>query len=241
MQRERTLDEMVARLAGALGERLVSVVLYGPAAHGDDYRAVRQLHLLIVTADLGPETLAQLGDPIRWWLKSGEAWPRLFTRELLRDSLDIYPIELLDITRHHRVLHGQDPLAEITPAAPELLRLQCERELREKLMRLREGYVETRARPKALRELLAASYTSFALVWRGCLHLLGAEVPLHDREVAAALAARLDLDPRPFEEVADIAEGRGATDEPAVFARYYAGLERMVARIDRWVSNHKET
>ena len=225
---------MVARVSSALGERLVSLVLYGPAVHGDTYREVSQLNLMIVSSDLEPETLGLLGDPVRWWLKLDQPWPRLFSPELIRDSVDIYPIEFLDITRHHRVLFGRDALASVQVDVT-LLRLQCERELREKLMRLREGYVESRGRPRHVRQLLAASYASFALVWRGCLHLLGVPVPVHDGEVAAALCRRLELDPGPFGEVAQIAAGTASHDEGAVFARYYRELGEMVTRIDRFI------
>lgn len=239
MDHARIVDEMVSRLSAALEDRLVSVVLYGAAVHGDTYREVGQLNLMIVCSDLEPHTLERLGDAVHWWRKKDQPWPRLFWPELIRDSVDIYPIEFLDITRHHRVVHGRDPLSEVE-VDPALLRLQCERELREKLMRLREGYVESRGKPKPLRQLLAASYASFALVWRGCLHLIGAPVPAHDREVAAALCGRLELDASPFEEVARIAAGETVSDEGAVFARYYGQLGRMVERIDRWIGANRQ-
>lgn len=230
---------MVERLSKALGDDLLSIVLYGAAVHGDVYREVGQLNLMVVCANLETETLSQLSAPVQWWLRSGHPWPRLFSPDLIRDSVDIYPIEYLDITRHHRVLFGSDPLADLDVDVAHL-RLQCERELREKLMRLREGFVESRGRAKLLRQLLAASYASFALVWRGCLHLLGAPVPAHDRDVAVALCRRLDLDPTPFEEVAAMAAGKSKLDEGAVFDRYYRELEAMVVRIDRWIVSEKE-
>lgn len=227
------LDEMVSRLSTSLGERLVSVVLYGPEAHGDIYRTVSQLNLMVVASDLHTETLRLLGDPVRWWLKRKQPWPRLFSTDLIRDTVDIYPIEFLDITRHHRVLHGTDPLSGVRVDVAHL-RLQCERELREKLMRLREGYVESRGKARALRELLAISYPSFALVWRGCLHLVGAPVPLRDAEVAAALCDRLELDKKVFEDVARVADGGAALDVDALFARYDRELASMATKIDRW-------
>lgn len=237
MDRRRRVEAMIDRLSGALGDRLVSVVLYGPEAHGDTYRAISPLHLMIVCADLEPGTLGLLAAPVRWWLSSGQPWPRLFTPALIRDSLDVFPMEFLDISRHRRVLRGIDPLADVRMDA-SLLRLQCERELREKLMRLREGYVESRTR-RELERLLAASYASFALVWRGYLHLLGREIPAHDREVASALCARLGLDAAPFDDVARIAAGTPVDDAEAVFARYYRQLDVMAERIDGLVVRTK--
>lgn len=234
MLRETLVDEMVSRLTKAVGERLTSVVLYGPEAHGDAYREVAQLNLMVVLSDLEPETLRPLGDPVHWWLAKGQPWPRLFSPELIRDSLDVYPIEFLDIARHHRVLHGRDPLGAVA-ADHTHLRLQCERDLREKLMRLREGYVECRGAAREMRRLLAASYVSFASVWRGCLHLLGAAVPLHDAEVAEALCRRLGIDVAPLAEVARVAAGAPTADPNETYTHYYRALTEMVDRIDRLV------
>jgi len=76
--------------------------------------------------------------------------------------------------------------------------LWCERELREKMMRLREAYVEHHGSARELRRLLVTSYTTFVALFRGCLHLLGGEVPLHNDEVVSAFCERAGLDPEPF-------------------------------------------
>jgi hypothetical protein len=234
VRHDELLADMVQRLKRELGAELVSVVLYGPAAHGEDELADGHLHLLIVLADLEPETLARLGAPMQWWLGRDQPWPRLFTRELIADSLDVFPIEFLDIARHHRVIHGSESLAELS-IDRELLRLQCERELREKLMRLREAYVIGRGRRRALERLLVESYASFAPVLRACLHLLGAPIPVHDREVAAGLCQLLDLPAAPLVGVSSLAGGGRPEDLEELFAAYYRVMSAMTARIDRMV------
>ncbi len=235
MQHERLIEKMVSRLQSDLGDRLSSVVLYGPGARGDQYSEVGRVNLMIVLADLEPATLVRCSDAVLWWLKKDQPWPRLFSPELIRDALDVFPIEFLDIARHRHVLVGNDPLADIEVPL-EQLRLQCERELREKLMRLREGYVEAHGRSRPLRQLLAASYPSFVILFRGCLHLLGVTVPTPDANVAATLCQRLELDLAPFEAVARIAGGDdGEGDLEDLFERYYRELTRVVARVDQLV------
>src|SRR5688572_7922706 len=140
MRRDRDEIEMARRLEVALEERLSSVVAYGPAVQDSAYPAIGGEYLLIVLVDLEPETLRRLREPVRWWLGRGRPWPRLFTPELLRASADVFPIELVDIASRHRVVFGADPIEDLS-IEPGHLRLQLERELREKLMRLREGYV----------------------------------------------------------------------------------------------------
>jgi hypothetical protein len=235
MQRDTMRREMVQRLQAALGDALISVVLHGPEAHDDSYRDGDTSFLLIVAADLEPTTLLRLSAPVRWWLGRGQPWPRLFAPGQLRDAADVYPIEVLDISRHHRLLHGSDPLAGIE-IDPLHLRLQCERELRERLMRLREGFVESDGRAGQLRDLLAVSYPSFAQVFRGCLHLFGIVPPRRDHDVVTALCRRIDLDPAPFDGVARIARAEPDAPEPlAAFDAYYRALRQAEARVDRWI------
>lgn len=230
---QQLLDDMVNRLSRALGEKLRSVILYGPAAHEDEYQIIGNYNLLIVIAELGPETLRQVGPPLRGWLKKKQPWPRLLSPQLIRDARDIYPIELSYISRHHRILLGEDPLTGVE-IARDKLRLQCERELREKLMRLAEAYVECDGRKGRLRMLLAASYASFVMVFRGCLQLFGDAVPTRDHEVVAAFCRLLGLDIEPFDAISRIATGGSAGAQcEDLFANYYLQLTKAVSRIDR--------
>jgi hypothetical protein len=121
------------------------------------------------------------------------------------------------------IVTGDDPFAA-TEVHPEHLRLQCERELREKMMRLREGYVETHDRPRELRRLLTDSYTTFVALFRGCLHLLGDDVPVHNDEVASAFCARGGIDAAPFHEVDRLKRGEPVDEQ----------LGRAVTTVDRF-------
>lgn len=234
MGRERILDEMVSWLDRKLGSRLVSVVLYGPNARGETIHSMGHFNLLLVVSTLSPATLQSLAVPIRWWLGKDQPWPRLLSPALIRDSLDAFPVEFLDLSRHRRVLHGEDPLADIDVDTTRL-REQCERDLREKLMRLREGYVESGGAIRPLRRLLIASHTSFVPLWRACLHLLGCEVPSRDADVASRLRKQLEIEGDALEEVAALAAGGRATALAALFARYLDQLERIVTRVDRLI------
>lgn len=234
MNHHELLHELVDRLFRALRERLTSVVLYGPAARGESELATGHLHLLMILRDLEPATLSELSPSIRWWLKKGQPWPRLFTAELIAAALDVYPIELLDISSSHRVIYGAEPFGDVV-IDRDRLRLQCERELREKLMRLREGFIACRGSSRALRLLLEESYASFEPVWRACLHLLGESVPKRDGDVIAALSERLDFPPESLAAVGRLARGAKGADTHALFTAYYDTLGKIEGRIDRLV------
>ena len=58
------------------------------------------------------------------------------TLEELRESADVFAIELIDIQRSHRTLFGQDVVAAIN-VPMNLHRVEVEHELRTTLLRLR--------------------------------------------------------------------------------------------------------
>ena len=225
---------LVDDLTRELGDRLRSVVLYGSAARGDYQERTSDLNLLLVLNDLDAAALDALAAPLARWRRRGQPLPRLFTAELIAASADVFPIEFLDLQRHRVVVTGDDPLAGVE-IRRDHLRLQCERELREKLMRLREGYLEAGGRPKELKRLLTGSYTTFLALFRGCLHLLGGEVPVHNEEVVEAFCARAGLDPLPFREIDRLKRGGPGGPGPAeLFARYYDEIRKAVRRVDRF-------
>jgi predicted nucleotidyltransferase len=236
--RNPELDKMVQRLVRALGERLESVVLYGSAARGDFQKKTSDFNLILVLRDLEPASLEALAPLLRRWLRHGQLMPRLFTRELIRDAADVFPIEFLDILAHRVVLHGQDPFRDLEVHRTHL-RLQCERELREKAMRLREGYAESHDHPRDLKRLLTSSYTTFVALFRGCLHLLGGEVPVHNPDVVAAFCSRADISKEPFEEVDRLKHGESVPHLKATFGRYYGAVTRAVRVVDRFESPQK--
>lgn len=228
------LRRLTQGLAEALGSRLRSVVLYGSAARGDFLEGTSDLNVLVVLEDLEPATLEALTPWVERWRAKGHHAPRLFTPALIAESADVFPIEFLDIRAGRVVLHGDDPFARLEVRGAHL-RLQCERELREKMMRLREAYVECHARRRDLWWLLTDSSTSFLALFRGCLRLLGGEPPAAGREVVTAFCDRAGLDAAPFHEVERLRRGEdAAADLKAIFARYYEQLARAVRAVDRF-------
>ncbi len=228
------LRKLVDKLVRTLGDRLHSVVLYGSSARGDFQKRTSDFNLIVVLRDLEPASLEALVPALSGWLRRGRPMPRLFSPALIADAADVFPIEFLDIQACRVVLHGPDAFADVV-VHHDHLRLQCERELREKMMRLREGVVEARGNGRAIRRLLTTSYGTFVALFRGCLHLLGDDVPVRNDEVVAAFCRQAELDHSPFDEIAQLKRGeKVATDPHDLLARYDAQLTEAVHRINRF-------
>jgi predicted nucleotidyltransferase len=232
-QRQAALHDLVESLIRALGNRLESVVLYGSAARGDWHQGSSDHNVAVVVTRLDAAALEALTAPLLKWIKTHEPPPRLLTRALIAASLDVFPIEYLDLRTHHVVLHGGDPFAGLE-IGMEPLRLQCEREMREKLMRLGEGYVVAHRSRRLLRALLLDSYSSFTALFRGCLALWGETPPAAAAGVAAAFCARAGLEPAPFAALDLLRRGGSGAprDLKTLFSGYYDALNRAAEAID---------
>ena len=227
------LAELVEKLCASAGDRLLAVVLYGSAARGDFHERASDFNVLIEMRDLELPTLSALEEPVAWWLRKHQPMPRIFSPQMIIDAADVFPIEFLDISSHHVMLHGADPFVDLE-IHTDHLRIQCERELREKMMRVREAYIEARGKSKLLHRLLAGSFPTFIALFRGCLHLVRRDIPVHNTEVIEAFCELTDIDKQPFLELEKhLDRDRAISDPGELLSRYYRELSRAVAAIDQ--------
>ncbi len=232
--------DLIASLTLALSDKLRAVVLYGPAARGEKPSGDSELHLLVLLADLELATLTAAGPSLARWTGRGRAMPRLFSPATLAEAADVFPVELSDIAERHLVLHGgHDPLASMPRLDVEHLRLQCERELREKMMRLQEAYALSRGKDAELSRLIVSSYPAFALVFRGCLRLHGGAAPESSLAAAEEFSRKAGIDPAAFAEADKLRSGQQIGSVADLFARYYSALERAVETVDRFARSER--
>ena len=230
-----TPEELVKQLESAIPGRLCSVVLYGSAAAGDFVPGTSNYNVLVVLDPLGPTELNALVKPALQWAKAGNRPPLLFDRKQLKASAEVFPIELLDIRQSHRVLWGEDPLADIV-IDHEHLRLQLERELKTKLLSLREHYLLTGGRPKPIVELLTSSIAGFLVLFRAALRLFQEEAPAGKIDALRLLAQHIRFDPQPLLEIDALKHRRRKPREivpQTLFESYLTTIEQVVEAVDR--------
>lgn len=229
-------EALVAELRKAIGEELRGVLLYGSAAAGDFVPGASDYDVLIVANRLDVEALGKLSGPIRAWCASGNSAPQCFTPEELNDSADAFPIEFLDMQQSRKVIYGADPLATLA-IADDHLRLQLERELKGKLLLLRQKSLQVLDKPSELLSLLIASSTTFLVLSRAGLRLFQKDVPRQKVDALRALGGHLSLEIQPILTLAEMREQkapplRGEAEVRTLFREYLSTLENLVAAID---------
>jgi predicted nucleotidyltransferase len=171
---EQVLSAFVREVQHLYGSDLVAVFLYGSAVTGEHVPGRSDINVAVLLADVTPSALRKASGSLGAWARRGFATPMFFDPEFLRDALDVFPIELLDMQERHRMLYGPDVLAGLRIEAGALRR-QCEQELRGKLLKLRQAYLESSRSPRDLQTVLTAAASGLIVLVRTLLHLARAD------------------------------------------------------------------
>jgi len=232
---EKELNNLVEKLKKAAGANLRSVVLYGSAAAGQFEAGHSDLNVLCTLDRLDGAALEALHPAVTWWTGKGNPQVLVFTLDELRCSADVFAIELLDIKTRHRVLYGDDCFTDLE-VPMELHRVEVERELRTKLIRLRQAYMDASGDPKRLLALLTDSITSFLTLFRHSLIALGEPAPEHRHQAVDQLGMRLGVDVAPFHAVLEVREQKRRPkdlDLASVARAYLESVRRVADEVDR--------
>ena len=232
---EKLLSQLVEKLQKAYGERLISVMLYGSAACGDHQPKYSDINVLCVLVAIAPRELAACEEISRWWRERASSALLLMTEREVSESADCFAVEFTGIERSHRLLYGKDVVSSLAIGRP-YYRAQVERELRAKLLRLRQKAAGMMSRPDLLRRLLLDSVSTFCMLFGHALTLRGVDAPRTRREVTALAREHFQIDAAPFEKLLDVREGRikaREADPVALLGAYLEGVDAVIARMER--------
>src|ERR1700722_16021355 len=173
---EAKLNGLVERLKAAAPGNLKAVMLYGSAVTGEFLAEHSDLNVLCLVERAGSAELGRLHAAAEWWIGEGNPAPLVFTLDELRQSADIFAIELLDMKQRHRLLLGSDFL-ENFEVPLRLHRLQVERELRTAWLRMRQAVLAAPRKKKILLSLMLSSSSTFCTLFRHALVAFGQAMP----------------------------------------------------------------
>lgn len=232
-------DEFTADMKKVFGEGLQSIILYGSGARGDYRPGKSDINFLIVLSEEAMNDVDRASGSLRRWRKSLVTTPLFMTRTFIYTSLEAYPVEFLNMQKNYVVVYGEDVLKDLA-FDPAALRLQCERELRGKLLLLRTTYLETRGKPDRIRNLVRASLTAFLSIFHALLYLKGGAPPENPRETINAMADSYRVDKEILLQclaVKEEKENLSTTELKALFEKYVNEIKKLRENVDRMQTN----
>ena len=105
-------------------------------------------------------------------LKKVDIIPVVFTNDEIKNAIDVFPVEFLNIKRHHKMLYGEDILKSIE-ISKEKLRDQLEFEFRSKLFHLRQSYLKSDGND--LENIILSAVPTLAPIIGALMYLKGIE------------------------------------------------------------------
>ncbi|NOY54185.1 MAG: hypothetical protein GXP58_11310 [Deltaproteobacteria bacterium] len=232
---EKRFTPFLDELLGTSREKIHSVQVTGSALT-EDYDPKRSdINSVVVLKEMDLKFLRVLAPLGKKYGKKGVAAPLIMTQDYIRASLDVFPVEFLNIHWVHRTLFGDNPFAEIE-VKPSDLRQQCERELKVRLIGMRQNYLSASGDLKILAEGFVKAFSGYIPLFRGILFLLGQGIP--PAGMAAVLAGMEDKTGQSMETFREILAARQgkkkfSMDElHLLFENCYTTVETLGRMID---------
>jgi predicted nucleotidyltransferase len=172
------------------------------------------------------ELLAPLG---KRYSKKRIAAPLLMTPEYIQNSLDVFPLEFFNIKLLHKTLFGEDFFADLKIDRSDL-RLQCERELKVRLIGLRQGYISCSGNVKSLTDMFLNSFSGYIPLFKGIIILLGKQPPLTNSDVLTVLEEVSGIDTDVFRTILHQKKQKtklSMAQLNTIFKDYYAAIEKL--------------
>lgn len=147
------IEAFVDEAKRALGEDLVSAVLFGSAAEGR-MRATSDVNLILVLARFAPERIDRLREAFRLAHATIRLEAMLILEEEIGPASEAFAVKFGDIRERHRVLHGRDLFAGIRPSREATVH-RLKQILLNFILRTRERYLLVSLREEQLAPLVA--------------------------------------------------------------------------------------
>lgn len=204
------INSFTQEIRAVLEKDLVSIVVTGSCITDDYIPGSSDINSVLVIREIRMASLERLASSGKHFGRKRMHAPLLMTKEYIERSLDVFPVEFLDIKLIHKTVYGEELFSDI-PINKSLLRLQCERDLKSKLINLHQGYISCLGAGRALKTLLIEAYPGFFPLFRAMLSIAHINKPpsILKEDVLADIESSFGLSLDAFREISRIAKKKG--------------------------------
>ena len=135
--------------------------------------------------------------------------------------------------------NGEDIFKDL-PIEGQDLRLQCERELKAKLLLLRESFLQAHGKAGPLRELVHRSLPAFISIFKALLYLKGGRIPETHETLLPAIAENFGLDGGLLRTLWQIKTGEqkpGEQEMKTLVLNYISEIRGLSKQVDQMVTD----
>jgi len=214
---------------------IVSIFIYGSACGADYIKDVSDINSAIIFKELGLNELKRSLHIVNKGIRKRIVAPLFLTREHILTSGDTFPIEFSLMKESHILLYGEDVLKNLA-IEPKHIRFICEQQLKGKLIRIRQAYLEIGLRKRGLEALIKESLNSLFPVFKGLLMLKGITHTRNKQESLKALSEAFGIDTEVFASILEDKKNNekiGGEDIEIFLSRYIEQIEKLAIIADK--------
>jgi hypothetical protein len=209
--------------------KIHSITITGSALTDDFDPKKSDINSVFILNKMDLKFLEQLAPLGKKYGKKGVSAPLIMTPEYIMKSLDVFPLEFLNIKLLHKTVFGEDLFQDLVINQSDL-RLQCERELKIRMIGLRQGYISSAGDKKLLAKMFADSFSGYIPLFKGIILISGKEPPLKNEDVLKVLESISGVDTGVFKQVLE--QKRHKTKLTldqlnTIFESYYKAIEKL--------------
>ena len=222
-------DKFAATILEKSPVAIDAVFVVGSVLTPDFIKGQSDINSIVVTEDVSLEFLDFIVELGKEHSPHGVAAPLLMTPRYIETSLDVFPVEFLNFRAIHHTISGPDLLQDLAIERVHL-RLQCEREMKSKLLWLHQGYIESLGDKQQLIQRLSNSITGYIPLFRAILFLSGQPLSLSARDTVAALEQQTGQDSRIFTHILELKQNNSPATGLHIcdyFSDYYTATRHL--------------
>lgn len=214
---------------------ILSIFVYGSATGRNFIPKVSDINAVVVVKEISMDFLQRSLRVIASAKRKRIQAPLILTEEHILSSLDVFPIEFLDMKENYVLVYGRDVLDDLVIQG-EHIRLFCEQQIKGKLIRIRQAYLEVGLRKKGVEAILKESLAALIPIFRRILSLKGLEAPLDKEELFQKMQEVFGIDTQVMAAIwrdKRNDERIGGKDVRDVFGCYITQLESLARAVDQ--------
>ncbi len=225
------MDQMLNAHRGSI----VSIFIYGSACDSDYIQGVSDINSSIIFKELNLDVLKRSLHIVNKGIRQRISAPLFLTREHIVTSCDTFPLEFSQMKQRHTLIYGEDILNALA-IEPRNIRFICEQQLKGKLIRIRQAYLEIGLRKRGLEALLKESLNSLFPIFKGLLMLKGVNLGQNKEDTLEILSKTFGINTEAFKVILKDKkndEKIGGQDIEAFLSRYIEELEKLAVLADK--------
>lgn len=207
LQVKGRMEPFFNEILSSFASHIKSIYIVGSAVTSDFDDKTSDVDSLIILKEKNLDIFDFIAPIGKKYGKKKIRAPIIMTSDYISSSLEVFPIQFLNMKIINKLIYGEDVLKDITIEKSDL-RLVSERELKGWIQNLGQAYIKSLGNDRIIRELFISFLSAYIPIFRALLFLYDRELPQERNAVLDELEKTVNIRMDVFRELVKIKAGK---------------------------------